>query len=115
MSYIALFFCLLGACAGQVFLKLGVMKIGDELNLQILLNLYLLIGVFIYALCLLLWLFVLQAVPLTIAVSSLAINFLIMPIISQKLFNEPYNFSIAFGSLLIVAGVVLIGANSAIE
>ena len=115
MSYVALFFCVLGTCLGQVFLKLGVMKIENLLNLQILLNPYLLIGIFIYALSLLLWLYVLQTLPFTVAVSSLAINFVIMPILSQKLFSEPYNLSIALGSLLIVCGIVLIGISSAAD
>jgi multidrug transporter EmrE-like cation transporter len=112
ISYFALFFCVLGTCSGQVFLKLALINIEGELNFQILINPYLLIGIFIYALSFLLWLFVLQALPFTLAVSSMAINFAIIPIISQKLFGEPYNLLIVFGSLLIVAGVVLIGVNS---
>ena len=114
-SYFALFFCVLGTCAAQVILKLGVMKIENLLNLQILLNPYLLIGLLIYALSFLLWLYVLQTLPFTVAFSSLAINFAIMPILSQKLFSEPYSLSIAFGSLLIVVGIVLIGISFATD
>ena len=109
--YFLLLACVISNCLGQIFLKLGVDLFGKELRIIDFGSLYIIFGVTVYALSLILWLIVLRNIPFTIAFSSMALNFIFMPIIANKLFGEPYNLLIALGSVLIISGIVLIGVN----
>lgn len=82
-----------------------------ELRIIEFMNWYLLLGLAVYAVSFILWLFVLRHIPLTIAFSSMALNFVFMPMIAHKFFGEPYNISIALGSLIIIAGILITGIS----
>lgn len=55
----------------------------------------------------LLWIYILQQVPLSRAYPFAALGFVVVPVLSVLLFSERLNLTYALGALLIVAGVVV--------
>lgn len=55
----------------------------------------------------LLWIYVLQTVPLSRAYPFMALGFILVPAIAALFFAEKLNLTYALGALLIVAGVVV--------
>ncbi|WP_310531762.1 EamA family transporter [Novosphingobium sp.] len=61
----------------------------------------------LYGLGTLLWIYILQTVPLSRAYPFMALAFVMVPLLAVLLFSERLNLTYAFGALLIVAGVVV--------
>lgn len=55
----------------------------------------------------LLWIYILQTVPLSRAYPFMALGFVFVPVIAALFFAEKLNLTYAMGALLIVAGVVV--------
>lgn len=55
----------------------------------------------------LLWIHILQSVPLSRAYPFAALGFVVVPILAVIFFSERVNLAYALGALLIVAGVVI--------
>tara|TARA_B110000008_G_C16708489_1_gene459777 strand:+ start:88 stop:468 length:381 start_codon:yes stop_codon:yes gene_type:complete len=62
----------------------------------------------IYGLATILWLYILQRIPLSIAYPFSALAMLIVPIFSYIIFNEKLTYSYFMGSILIVSGIAII-------
>ena len=62
----------------------------------------------IYALATVLWVWVLRFIPLSVAYPVFATAFIIVPIASYFLLNEPVGMRHLVGGLLILAGVAVI-------
>ena len=107
INLLFLFICVLGNCLRQVCLKLGAISVEQNVSLLDNLNPFIFLGLFIYGSSFILWLFVLKTVPLTIAFSALAMSFIIVPLLSHTIFDEPYHLGVAVGSILICVGVAL--------
>jgi drug/metabolite transporter (DMT)-like permease len=96
---------------GQVLFKLGALKAPPVEGLQGWLTL-LFQPVVITALCLyaastLLWLWLLQRIPLTTAYPFAALAFLLVPFGGWLIFKEPLNARYLMGVGLILGGVIL--------
>ncbi len=61
----------------------------------------------LYGFATLLWIYILQQVPLSRAYPFAALGFVIVPVLSVLFFSERLNVTYALGALLIVAGVVV--------
>jgi undecaprenyl phosphate-alpha-L-ara4N flippase subunit ArnE len=99
---------------GQILLKYAMSQVGPlnfspAILLRALLQPFLPIALVIYALALLLWLEVLSTTPLSVAYPILAVTYVLVPFISQFVFNERLEPSHYLGMFLILAGVTLIG------
>ena len=55
----------------------------------------------------LLWIHILQSVPLSRAYPFAALGFVVVPVLAVVFFSERVNFTYALGALLIVTGVVI--------
>lgn len=102
-----------GISAGQLLLKLAALHMrapaaGAGLGWS-LLNGYLVAGVATLGLATLLWVWVLRSVALSQAYPYMALCFVLVPLAGVVLLGEPVSWRQAAGTLLIVAGVVLIG------
>jgi drug/metabolite transporter (DMT)-like permease len=62
----------------------------------------------IYGLSTVLWLYILQRIPLSIAYPFSALAMLIVPIFSFLIFKERLSYSYFMGSILIVSGIAII-------
>lgn len=72
-------------------------------------NPYLLGGLVLYGLTTALWVYVLNTVALSKAYPFTAAAYLIVPLAAHYLFGETWNLQILLGSLLIVAGIIVVG------
>ncbi|AXJ05206.1 4-amino-4-deoxy-L-arabinose-phospho-UDP flippase [Pseudomonas fluorescens] len=61
---------------------------------------------------LLVWLLVLQRLPVSIAYPMLSLNFVIITLIARFVFKEPVDVQHWFGVLLVIGGVALLGQQS---
>lgn len=112
--YVAL--CILFACllaTGQILFKMGALLLEQSsrggLSLDVLKNGYLVLAVCLYALATVLWIWILRRIPLNVAYPFTAIAYMLVPIAGFFILKEPLSGRLVFGSLLIVAGVWIIG------
>ena len=103
---------------GQVFFKLAAARAPAMNNIEAILTLvtnYWLWGAMaLYAVSTIIWISVLQTVPLSIAYPFVALGFIVIPLVSYILFKEPLNWQYGIGILLILVALKLI-TGSAVE
>ena len=106
-------------CTGQLLFKktaISITESNDSTSFPNLVDLililikvpYFYIALLVYALATLLWLFILQKIPLSVAYPFTALAMVIIPILSVFLFNEKLNVTYWFGAMLIVSGITII-------
>jgi len=109
------FSCLLAT--GQILFKFAAAsqaKVnGFGAVFSLLTNGYFIAAGCIYALTTVLWVIVLQQVPLSRAYPFAALGFVIVPAAAAILFGEPINLRYAVGAFFIVAGIILAAQASA--
>lgn len=112
ITYALLVIMMLSALAGQLLLKSGVNQSQLEASFQsvvrTLLMPHIILGFTIYGLSSILWLFVLQKLPLSVAYPSLAITYVLIVFLSAVFIREPLTVNKVIGSFIIVTGVFLI-------
>lgn len=98
--------------AGQTLFKVAALKLKgaggastDLLSLAAIPSFWL--ALTLYGLGTLLWIFILQTVPLSRAYPFMALAFVMVPLMAMMFFAERLNLTYAIGTLLIVAGVVV--------
>ena len=69
---------------------------------------YFYFALLVYGLATVLWLYILQRIPLSIAYPFSALAMLIVPIFSFLIFKERLSYSYFMGSILIVSGIAII-------
>ena len=106
-------------CTGQLLFKKTAISITEsnestsfpnlvDLVLILIKVPYFYLALIIYAFATLLWLFILQKIPLSVAYPFTALAMVIIPILSVFLFNEKLNVTYWFGAMLIVSGITII-------
>lgn len=112
MNYILLFSSMLLAIVGQVFLKKGVLASHLSLNLNTILSTIFspltFIGFLFYGISSIIWLFVLQKFPLSVAYPALSLTYIAIVLISVFIFKEPLTTSKVAGIVLIMLGVFML-------
>lgn len=112
MKYILLVLSMTLAVLGQIFFKKGIAASTLSPNilsiLQTIFTPFVFFGFFIYGLSSIIWLFVLQRFPLSVAYPSLALTYVIVAISSTFIFKESLNFEKMMGILFIFIGVYFI-------
>lgn len=71
-------------------------------------NIWFWLALVLYGTATLLWIFILQQVPLSLAYPFVALGFIIVPLASWGIFKEPLNLSYIAGVALIVGGLGII-------
>lgn len=101
----------LGMACGQVLFKLAAVR-SSELDIVRgpwgFANLYLILGLILYAGLTLVWVWILKSVPLSKAYPFVALAFVFTPLLSWAIFGELLNFTYLCGISLIAAGVIVI-------
>lgn len=105
---------LLTACSmatGQILFKLGAGKwSGDtlvQLGWSFITNPFLLCAICLYALTIIVWIYVLRILPLSIAYPLTALSYIIVPVISYFFLREKVSAQTIIGSLLIFVGIAV--------
>jgi drug/metabolite transporter (DMT)-like permease len=98
--------------AGQTLFKVAALKLkgageasADLMGLVLIPSFWL--ALVLYGLGTLLWIYILQTVPLSRAYPFMALAFVMVPLLAVLLFSERLNLTYGVGALLIVAGVVV--------
>lgn len=108
-AYLVLTGCMLGISAGQLLFKLAATSPvdGDGPAWRMLLSPALLLGLTIYGLATIAWLWQLRSAPLSRAVPFMALGFIITPLAASWLFGEPTGPRYWLGAALIAVGVAI--------
>ncbi|WP_168384989.1 4-amino-4-deoxy-L-arabinose-phosphoundecaprenol flippase subunit ArnE [Erwinia amylovora] len=94
------------SCAGQLCQKQATHQRSGRRVMLI----WLAIGIFLLGLAMLLWLRVLQTVPVGVAYPMLSLNFIFVTLAARWLWRESFSLRQAIGVLMIVAGVAIMGS-----
>lgn len=115
IAYLTLTGCVLGISAGQLLFKLAATRpLADGAPLwRLLFSPALLLGLTLYGLATLAWLWQLRTVPLSRAFPFMALGFVVTPLAAVWLFGEAAGPRYWLGAGLIVAGVVLCATEPA--
>lgn len=112
MKYALLLLTLTFAIFGQFFLKKGVMASTLTANLGSIIRTILspgvIVGLTFYGLGSVIWLFVLQRFPLSVAYPALSLTYVVIVIASYFLLQEPLTATKLAGVALILGGVFLL-------
>lgn len=73
--------------------------------------LWLALSILLLGVAMLLWLAVLRVVPVSIAYPMLSLNFVLVAIAAKLIWRETYSLQQWIGTLVIVAGVALMGSH----
>jgi multidrug transporter EmrE-like cation transporter len=101
--------------AGQMVMKTGMTQVGalSALNFSALLrmfsNVYVVLGIFCYALSSIVYLMALSKLPLSFAYPMVGLGYVIVVILSWLVLKEPVSVARWIGVLLICGGAFLIG------
>lgn len=100
--------------AGQVLFKLASRSVGD-LNVEGILHLarnpYLVAALVVYGFGTVVWVYVLKAVPLTLAYSFMSLTFCAVPLLAKIFLHEPLTWRYVIGGALIMIGMIVINAT----
>ena len=96
---------------GQILFKFSAKSMPSLLSVEgmkaAMVNLWLWAALVLYGLATVLWIVILQKIPLSKAYPFVALGFAVVPIAAHFLFGEPLSFKYAVGSLLIMSGIYL--------
>lgn len=97
--------------SGQLLFKLGADKWRGDSVVQLIRSFlsspYLMGAVFLYALTILVWIYVLKTLPLSIAYPLTALSYILVPVFSLVILGEKISINTMIGSGLIIAGVIV--------
>lgn len=96
---------------GQVLFKLASERTGsvDLAGLAgLATNPFLLLALVIYGLGTIIWIYLLKSVPLSFAYPFMALTFCLVPLLAWYFLGEPLTMRKGFGTLLVMAGLVVI-------
>ena len=104
MSYVLIVFASLLSCGGQLCQKQAAYtRVRQRVWGWLALSLMLL------GCAMLLWLFVLQTVPVSVAYPMLSLNFIFITLAARFIWHEPISLRHGVGVLLIIVGIILLG------
>lgn len=104
MSYVLIVFASLLSCGGQLCQKQAAhTRVRQRVWSWLALSLVLL------GCAMLLWLFVLQTVPVSVAYPMLSLNFIFITLAARFIWHEPIALRHGVGVLLIIVGIILLG------
>lgn len=109
-ALVGVFLASLLSCASQLCQKQAAcVPPGDSRLRQVML--WLLLALMLLALALLLWLVVLQQLPVGVAYPMLSLNFVWVTLAARMIWQEPVTWRHAIGIGLIMLGVLLLGLS----
>src|SRR5690554_4785425 len=108
MVYLILIGSIIGVSFGQILFKKAALMVPSlPASWYLIFNPYFLAALLLYVTATLVWVWILQYLPLSRAYMFMAAGFINVPILSWYFFGEPLNIKFFLGSFLIITGVVL--------
>lgn len=112
MNYLLLILFSVLLAMGQILFKKAALASNAIEGLFGLLNPWLLAALTLYVFATALWVWVLKTTPLSAAYPFAALGFVLVPLASYLLFQEPISLKYLIGSALIVSGILVIGTTA---
>ncbi len=116
-DFLAILISVFLAVVGQLLLKTGMLRVGKfslqvsglvHQYIRILLNPFIIVGLFSFLVSMLVWLYVLSRMELSFAYPFVALNYVLILFGSYFLFKETITLVRMIGVVVIIAGVYLI-------
>ncbi len=100
------------ASFGQLFFKMGANSAGEVSfsNLLQLLNVYIIVGLFFYAIGSIFWIIALSKADLSFVYPFIALTFIIVYAFSILMLKEPFHASRMIGTAIIILGLCVLFA-----
>lgn len=112
MAYILVFLVSLLTCAGQLCQKQAVHRWQQAAERRLAITLWwLAVAIMLLGLGMLIWLTVLQRLPLSLAYPMLSLNFVLVTLTARWLFNEPTTLRHWCGIAFIMLGILLMSLD----
>lgn len=112
--WIGLIMTPLTVAGGQILFKMASGRMeGSGLSsfTSLILDPVFIIAVAIYASATFLWVFVLRAVPLSIAYPFMSLSFVLVPLLAALFLGEALSMRYFFGAVLIIGGLIVVNAG----
>jgi drug/metabolite transporter (DMT)-like permease len=102
---------------GQILFKIASSTLKFQYSIQgaifcIITNPFLIAGILLYGLSTIVWVIILQTMPLSRAYPFVALSMIIVPAIGILVFKEVFSLSLVIGGTLIVCGLLVIALHS---
>ena len=112
-SYFLITLVILTNVAGQIMFKVVANGVKNETRILAVISKLMYdpvawISILLYSSMVITWIWVLRIMPLSIAYSSIALVFVLVPIFSNLLFNEPLSIKFLIGTAFIMLGIIII-------
>jgi len=96
---------------GQLLFKIGAPALqGNDISswaISFMKNPFLLTACFLYAVTILIWMYVLRTLPLSLAYPLTALSYVIVPVFSYLFLHERISWQTGLGCLVILVGVAI--------
>ena len=97
------------SCAAQLCQKQAAYLSGKQARKRVLQ--WIMLSLVLLGAAMLLWLVVLRVVPVSVAYPMLSLNFVLVALAARLIWRETYSLQQWIGTLVIVAGVALMGSH----
>jgi undecaprenyl phosphate-alpha-L-ara4N flippase subunit ArnE len=113
MSWILVVVTIAGLSIGQVLFKLGAMRVNADAQGGVMawLNVPIVIAIVVYAVCTLMWIGALRALPLRVAYPVVALSYLLVPLLGHLFLREPLTTRTVLGGVIIIVGVIIASSS----
>ena len=113
-SFISVLVVTIALSAGQIMFKKAAMMLDADSDsarvvAELVSNKWLLSALAVYFVATILWVSLLRSTPLSMAYPITSLSFLIVPVASHFIFDEPYKLPVLIGGILICVGIGVMG------
>jgi drug/metabolite transporter (DMT)-like permease len=109
MAWILVIVTTAGLSIGQLLFKRGALAVNANADQGLIawINLPLISGVALYAVCTIAWIGALRLLPLRLAYPIAALSYVIVPLLAHVFLDEPLTARTMLGGAVIIAGVII--------
>ena len=102
-----------GLSVGQVLFKLGALRMNADVRGGIVawFNVPIVTAVIVYAVCTVMWIGALRALPLRVAYPVAALSYLLVPLLGHLFLREPLTARTIIGGAVIIVGVIIASSS----
>lgn len=113
MIWILVVATVVGLSVGQVLFKLGAIRMNADAQGGVMawLNVPIVAAIVVYAVCTVMWIGALRALPLRVAYPVAALSYLLVPVLGHLFLREPLTVRTMVGGLVIIVGVVIASSS----
>lgn len=109
-AYLALVISILIGVCGQISLKAGSMQ--DVNNKYIFIHHYVILGLFLYFISALFYIYSIRVIPVSVAFPSVSVSYFAVALLAHLIWGEPFGLNQIASLILISSGIYMLFRNS---